>query len=73
MGADAIHPKTLDFFISLNIPILEVYGMSECTGVHSLNLKSRSQFMPESCGKAVNGVKTRISGHGYTHGPEEVK
>lgn len=27
---------TLDFFLSLDIPIYELYGPSECTGVHSL-------------------------------------
>jgi len=73
VGADPINPKTLEFFMKCNIPILEVYGMSECTGVHSVNLKSSSQYMPESCGKALNGVQTRISGWCRNHGPDEVK
>jgi hypothetical protein len=31
-------PKaTLDFFLSLNIPICELYGLSECTGVHTVS------------------------------------
>lgn len=29
--------RTLDFFLSLNIPIMEVYGLSECTGLHTLS------------------------------------
>ncbi|VTJ91845.1 Hypothetical predicted protein [Marmota monax] len=28
---------TLDFFLSLNIPIFEVYGLSEGTGIHTLS------------------------------------
>lgn len=29
--------STLDFFLSVNIPILEMYGLSECTGLHTLS------------------------------------
>ena len=31
-GAAPITKETLDYFASLNIPLLEVYGMSECSG-----------------------------------------
>ena len=31
-GAAPITKETLDFFLSLNIPVCEVYGMSESTG-----------------------------------------
>lgn len=31
-SAAPIAKETLDFFLSLNIPIMEVYGMSECSG-----------------------------------------
>lgn len=31
-AAAPIMPNTLDFFASLNIPILEIYGMSETSG-----------------------------------------
>ena len=31
-GAAPIMRQTIDYFASLNIPIMEVYGMSECTG-----------------------------------------
>lgn len=28
---------TLDFFLSVNIPIMELYGLSECTGLHTVS------------------------------------
>lgn len=31
-AAAPISKETLDFYLSLNIPIMEVYGMSECSG-----------------------------------------
>ena len=73
VGADPIHPETLEFFKSLNIPILEVYGLSECTGIQSLNFNSSAQLRPESCGKALNGVEIKICGLCHVHGPDEVK
>jgi len=37
-SAAPISRDTLDFFMSLNIPILEMFGLSECTGPVSLNI-----------------------------------
>lgn len=31
-GAAPITKETLDYFLSLNLPLCEVYGMSECSG-----------------------------------------
>ena len=31
-GAAPIMRETIDYFFSLNMPLLEAYGMSECTG-----------------------------------------
>ena len=55
-------PKTLEFFESIGITILELYGLSECTGPHTASLKTDSQnrWKPESCGKGINGTKTKI-------------
>jgi long-chain-fatty-acid--CoA ligase ACSBG len=39
-GAAPITKDTLDFFISIGIPLCEVYGMSEATGPHSHGLFS---------------------------------
>jgi len=35
-AAAPIMKDTLDFFMSLNLPLLEIYGMSETTGLPSL-------------------------------------
>jgi len=32
--------ETLEFFHSLNIPVMEIYGMSECTGKSYVCLRS---------------------------------
>ncbi len=33
-AAAPISKETLEYFLSLGIPIYEVFGMSECTGPH---------------------------------------
>ena len=35
-GAAPITKETLEYFLSLDLPICEVYGMSECTGETAL-------------------------------------
>ncbi|XP_062966043.1 long-chain-fatty-acid--CoA ligase ACSBG2-like [Cynocephalus volans] len=51
---------TLDFFLSLNIPIFELYGLTECTGIHTL---SRHQdFRLLSCGKELPNTQTKVEG-----------
>ncbi|NWX75377.1 ACBG2 ligase, partial [Alca torda] len=37
-GAAPISRETLEFFLSLNIPVLELYGMSESSGPHTMSL-----------------------------------
>jgi long-subunit acyl-CoA synthetase (AMP-forming) len=39
-GAAPITKEVLSFFGSLDIPILEVYGMSECTGPAAIGIPS---------------------------------
>ena len=40
-SAAPISQHTLEFFSSLGIPLLEIYGMSECTGPATLSLPNR--------------------------------
>jgi long-subunit acyl-CoA synthetase (AMP-forming) len=47
-SAAPISRDTLDFFLSLGIPILEVYGMSECTGPATYSPMER--FKTGKCG-----------------------
>nr|XP_012617115.1 long-chain-fatty-acid--CoA ligase ACSBG2-like isoform X1 [Microcebus murinus] len=49
---------TLEFFLSLNIPIFEFYGQTECTGVHSVS--SHRAFQLLSCGKPFRDTNTKV-------------
>jgi long-subunit acyl-CoA synthetase (AMP-forming) len=54
--------STLDFFLSLGIPILEVYGMSECTGPTTFSTENR--YRTGSTGWAIPGTDLRIADDG---------
>ncbi|XP_051028704.1 LOW QUALITY PROTEIN: long-chain-fatty-acid--CoA ligase ACSBG2-like [Acomys russatus] len=49
---------TMDFFLSLDIPIMELYGLSECTGLHSLS--NPQTFRLQSCGKPFPSTHTKL-------------
>ncbi|XP_076135255.1 long-chain-fatty-acid--CoA ligase ACSBG2 isoform X1 [Alosa pseudoharengus] len=57
-GAAPITKDTLEFFLSLDIPLYELYGMSESTGPHTISLPEA--FRLTSCGKVIPGCETRI-------------
>ncbi|XP_056628685.1 long-chain-fatty-acid--CoA ligase ACSBG2 isoform X1 [Triplophysa dalaica] len=57
-GAAPITKDTLEFFLSLDIPLLELYGMSESSGPHTVTLPDA--FRLTSCGKVIPGCKTKI-------------
>ncbi|XP_069071792.1 long-chain-fatty-acid--CoA ligase ACSBG2 isoform X2 [Pleurodeles waltl] len=57
-GAAPITKDTLEFFLSLNIPVYELYGMSESTGPHTLSVPDT--FRITSCGKVISGCKTKL-------------
>ncbi|XP_068021077.1 long-chain-fatty-acid--CoA ligase ACSBG2 [Melanerpes formicivorus] len=57
-GAAPITRETLEFFLSLDIPVLELYGMSESSGPHTISLPHA--FRLTSCGKEVAGCRTLI-------------
>jgi long-subunit acyl-CoA synthetase (AMP-forming) len=57
-----ISVETLDFFLSLGLPILEVYGMSECTGPTTFSTPGR--YRPGSVGFAIPGSELRTAGDG---------
>ncbi|KAL4608362.1 long-chain-fatty-acid-CoA ligase ACSBG2 isoform X1 [Arapaima gigas] len=58
-GAAPISKETLEFFLSLDIPVYELYGMSESTGPHTLSLPEA--FRLTSCGKVLQGCETKIA------------
>eukprot|EP00492_Amphilonche_elongata_P001795 TRINITY_DN2155_c0_g1_i2.p2 TRINITY_DN2155_c0_g1~~TRINITY_DN2155_c0_g1_i2.p2 ORF type:complete len:119 (+),score=18.73 TRINITY_DN2155_c0_g1_i2:203-559(+) len=57
-GASPIRKETLEYFASLGIQIYEAYGMSETSGVASLNKIVASQW--GSIGGKLNGVDMGI-------------
>ncbi|NXP21944.1 ACBG2 ligase, partial [Scytalopus superciliaris] len=57
-GAAPISRETLEFFLSLNILVLELYGMSESSGPHTMSIPH--SFKINSCGKELTGCRTLI-------------
>ncbi|XP_072643735.1 long-chain-fatty-acid--CoA ligase ACSBG2-like isoform X2 [Canis lupus baileyi] len=57
-GAAPLNPETSEFFLSLDIPIGEMYGMSESTGPHTTS--SRNNYKIHSCGKIMSGCKNML-------------
>lgn len=60
VGSAPIHRETLEFFMALDIPVLDLYGMSECTGPQTISLKSSTKWRTGSCGTTMSGVETKI-------------
>lgn len=57
-GAAPITKETLEYFMSLNIVLMELYGMSESSGPHTVSVPSA--FRLTSCGKVMTGCKTKL-------------
>jgi long-subunit acyl-CoA synthetase (AMP-forming) len=62
VSAAPIAKETLDFFQSLGLPIMEIYGMSECTGPTTLSLPSRYRL--GRAGVAIPGTELRVAEDG---------
>jgi len=58
-AAAPIARETLDYFMSLYIPILEIYGMSECTGPQTVNRPGKHKT--GSAGPAMPGTELKIA------------
>lgn len=58
-GAAPIMKETIEFFYSLHIPLMEVYGMSECSGPHTVCILDR--FRTSSVGIEIPGVQTKLA------------
>jgi long-subunit acyl-CoA synthetase (AMP-forming) len=61
-GAAPISRHTLDFFLSLGLPILEVYGMSECTAITTCCTPQR--YRTGKAGYVLPGTEVRIAPDG---------
>lgn len=62
--AAPISLDTLEFFLSLGIPVTEVYGMSECTGPATLSLPHPLKYRTGWAGPPVPGTQISIAGDG---------
>jgi long-subunit acyl-CoA synthetase (AMP-forming) len=61
-SAAPIGRSTLEFFLSLGLPICEVYGMSECTGPATISIPSR--YRTGKAGYAFPGAELRVAEDG---------
>lgn len=57
-GAAPIEMKVLKYFASIDIPILELFGQSECTGPHTVNIPTAWKL--GSCGRPMPGTESKI-------------
>lgn len=61
-SAAPIGVETLEFFLSIGITILEVYGMTECSGPATFSKPDR--FRVGAAGLAIPGTEIRVTGEG---------
>lgn len=61
-SAAPISKSTLEFFLSLGVPIYEVYGMSECTGPATISLPNR--YKTGKAGFCLPGGELKIAEDG---------
>jgi long-subunit acyl-CoA synthetase (AMP-forming) len=61
-SAAPIARSTLDFFLSFGIPIMEVYGMSECTGPATQS--TPHAYRIGKCGTVLPGAEVKIAEDG---------
>jgi len=57
-GAAPIAFDVLEYFASLDIPIYEVFGQSECTGPHTINYPTGWKL--GTCGRPLPGTESKI-------------
>jgi long-subunit acyl-CoA synthetase (AMP-forming) len=62
VSAAPIARETLDFFLSLGIPIMEIYGQSECTGPATFSMPDRYRL--GRAGRAVPGTEIEVAPDG---------
>ncbi len=61
-SAAPISRSTLEFFLALGIPLLEVYGMSECTGPATYS--PPDNYRTGKCGVVLPGTELKIAEDG---------
>ncbi|MBV1858671.1 MAG: AMP-binding protein [Nannocystaceae bacterium] len=61
-SAAPISKATLEFFLSLGVPIMEVYGMSECTGPATVSVPGN--YVTGKVGPKLPGTELKIADDG---------
>ena len=62
VGAAPCPPEVIEFFRAIGVPLVEVYGMSETTGVHTVNPPAAVRI--GTAGTHLPGVETKLSDEG---------
>lgn len=57
-GAAPIARETLDYFASLDIPVYELFGQSECTGPQTMNIPGKWKIGTAGC--AISSTEMKI-------------
>ncbi|XP_014675418.1 PREDICTED: long-chain-fatty-acid--CoA ligase ACSBG2-like isoform X2 [Priapulus caudatus] len=59
VGAAPIPRETLEYFMSINLPLMELYGMSECSGPETVS--KPDSYLIGSVGKVIVGGKIKLA------------
>nr|XP_035142080.1 long-chain-fatty-acid--CoA ligase ACSBG2 isoform X3 [Callithrix jacchus] len=57
-GAAPLNQETAEFFLSLDLPIGELYGLTESSGPHTISNQNNYRLL--SCGKILTGCKNML-------------
>nr|XP_021188770.2 very long-chain-fatty-acid--CoA ligase bubblegum isoform X1 [Helicoverpa armigera] len=69
-AAAPLSPDIKKFFLSLDVPIVDAFGMSEASGAHTLSIYPK--FSLDSAGALLDGTETMFGGSVSPNGPGEI-
>ncbi|XP_035450493.2 very long-chain-fatty-acid--CoA ligase bubblegum isoform X2 [Spodoptera frugiperda] len=69
-AAAPLSPDIKKFFLSLDLPIVDAFGMSEASGAHTLSIYPK--FSLDSAGALLDGTETMFGGSTSPNGPGEI-
>ncbi|XP_023943345.1 very long-chain-fatty-acid--CoA ligase bubblegum isoform X1 [Bicyclus anynana] len=70
-AAAPLSPDIKKFFLSLDIPIMDAFGMSEAAGAHTLSIYPK--FKLDCSGEVLDGTETKFGGSTSINGPGEIQ